>query len=109
MYLGLDLGTSEIKAVVIDDRGQILASEGEPLTVQRPHPLWSEQNPTDWWQATQRVMARLRHKIPQRWGKFSPLVYLAKCTAQSCSTEKTASYARPFYGMMPAAPRSVRN
>lgn len=70
MYLGLDLGTSEIKAVVIDDRGQILASEGEPLTVQRPHPLWSEQNPTDWWQATQRVMARLRHKIPQRWGEI---------------------------------------
>ena len=70
MYLGLDLGTSEIKAMVIDDRGQILASEGEPLTVQRPHPLWSEQNPTDWWQATQRVIGRLRHKIPQRWGEI---------------------------------------
>ncbi|CND74179.1 xylulokinase [Yersinia kristensenii] len=70
MYLGLDLGTSEIKAMVIDDHGQILASEGEPLTVQRPHPLWSEQNPTDWWQATQRVIGRLRHKIPQRWGEI---------------------------------------
>ncbi|MDA5498258.1 xylulokinase [Yersinia aleksiciae] len=70
MYLGLDLGTSEIKAMVIDERGQILASEGEPLTVQRPHPLWSEQNPADWWQATQRVIGRLRHKIPQRWGEI---------------------------------------
>lgn len=68
MYLGIDLGTSEIKAMVIDEQGQILACEGEPLTVQRPHPLWSEQDPADWWQATQRVINRLRHTLPQRWG-----------------------------------------
>lgn len=84
MYLGLDLGTSEIKAMVIDECGQIVASEGEPLTVQRPHPLWSEQNPTDWWQATQRVIGRLRHKIPQRWGRSSLLVFPVKCMAQYC-------------------------
>lgn len=67
MYLGLDLGTSEIKAVVIDDQGVILASEGEALTVQRPHPHWSEQDPAHWWQATQKVMARLRNKLASRW------------------------------------------
>src|SRR5471030_96391 len=67
MYLGLDLGTSEIKAVVINEEGTLLASVGEPLDVSRPHPHWVEQNPEDWWQATQRVIARLRTRLPQQW------------------------------------------
>ena len=70
MYLGLDLGTSEIKAVVIDANGQLLASAGEPLEVSRPHPHWAEQNPDDWWQATQRAVGRLRQKLPQRWAEI---------------------------------------
>ncbi|CAI2457077.1 Xylulose kinase [Serratia ficaria] len=67
MYLGIDLGTSEIKAMVVDELGTPLASAGETLEVQRPHPLWAEQNPADWWRATQSAIARLRAKIPQRW------------------------------------------
>jgi len=67
MYLGLDLGTSELKAVVIDDQGTLLASTGESLEVSRPQPHWSEQNPEEWWQATQRAVARLRQKLPQQW------------------------------------------
>ena len=67
MYLGLDAGTSEIKGVVIDEKGNLLASAGEPLTVQRPHPHWSEQDPAQWWQATQQVISRLRQKTGERW------------------------------------------
>lgn len=67
MYLGLDLGTSEIKAVVIDSEGKWLASAGEPLEVSRQQPQWAEQNPDDWWQTTHRVIARLRQKLPQQW------------------------------------------
>lgn len=67
MYLGLDAGTSEIKGVVIDEAGHLIASAGEPLTVQRPHPHWSEQDPAQWWQATQQVISRLRQKVGERW------------------------------------------
>jgi len=67
MYLGLDLGTSEIKAVVIDEQGKLLASAGEPLEVSRPHPHWSEQDPADWWQATHLAISRLHSKLPQQW------------------------------------------
>ncbi len=67
MYLGLDLGTSEIKAVIIDDAGTLVASEGEPLTVQRPHPQWSEQDPAQWWAATNRAVARLRARHADIW------------------------------------------
>ncbi|WP_025119109.1 MULTISPECIES: xylulokinase [unclassified Serratia (in: enterobacteria)] len=73
MYLGLDLGTSEIKAVVIDDNGTLIASAGEPLEVQRPHPHWAEQDPADWWRATQAVVSRLRAKIPQQWSHIRSL------------------------------------
>ncbi len=67
MYLGLDLGTSEIKVVIIDDAGTLVASEGEPLTVQRPHPQWSEQDPEQWWTATNRAIARLRARHQDLW------------------------------------------
>ena len=67
MYLGIDLGTSELKAVLLDDRNQVAALAGEPLTVQRAQPLWSEQDPDDWWMALERVVARLRHENPAAW------------------------------------------
>jgi xylulokinase len=54
--LGIDLGTSGVKLALIehDDRGgeRVLASESQPLTVQRPHAGWSEQDPESWWKAT---------------------------------------------------------
>jgi xylulokinase len=50
-YLGIDLGTSELKALLLDNHGQIVASATAPLAVSRPAPLQSEQNPEDWWHA----------------------------------------------------------
>jgi xylulokinase len=60
MYLGIDLGTSELKVLLLDAQHRIRATVGEPLTLQRPQPLWSEQHPADWWAATGRALARLR-------------------------------------------------
>jgi len=64
MYLGLDLGTSELKALLLADDHRIVAMAGAPLTVQRPHPLWSEQSPAQWWSALEQVMAALRTSHP---------------------------------------------
>jgi len=64
MYLGIDLGTSGLKLLLLDDRHHIVASLGEPLTVARPHPLWSEQDPSDWWTALDTSMQRLRAAQP---------------------------------------------
>jgi xylulokinase len=52
MFLGIDIGTSGVKAVVLDDHGAVVAQGTAALTVQRPHPLWSEQEPEAWWTAT---------------------------------------------------------
>jgi xylulokinase len=59
MYLGIDVGTSSVKAVLIDEAQHILASESEPLTVERPHPTWSEQDPESWIAATSKVLDAL--------------------------------------------------
>lgn len=48
MFLGLDLGTSGLKGVVIDDDQRIVAEATAPLMVSRPHDGWSEQSPADW-------------------------------------------------------------
>lgn len=52
MYLGIDIGTSGVKAVLVDDDQNIVDQATAPLTVSRPKPLWSEQSPADWWAAT---------------------------------------------------------
>ena len=59
MYIGIDLGTSGVKALLLDENNVVLASHTEKLTVSRPHPLWSEQDPQAWWQATDRAMLAL--------------------------------------------------
>lgn len=52
MYLGIDLGTSSVKLVLMNEEQEIIAQNSQPLTVSQPEPLWSEQQPEDWWQAT---------------------------------------------------------
>ncbi|MCE0844603.1 xylulokinase [Buttiauxella sp. A2-C1_F] len=59
MYIGIDLGTSGVKAILLNEQGDVLASQTETLKVSRPHPLWSEQDPEHWWQATDRAMKAL--------------------------------------------------
>ncbi len=51
MYLGIDIGTSSVKTVLIDDDQTLRASATEILDVSRPQSGWSEQDPEDWWRA----------------------------------------------------------
>ncbi len=51
-FLGLDVGTSGVKAILIDLDGNAIADASAPLSVSRLRDGWSEQNPSDWWQAT---------------------------------------------------------
>ncbi|QJW58289.1 Xylulose kinase [Serratia plymuthica] len=67
MYIGIDLGTSGVKIILLGEQGQLLASQSEALPISRPHPLWSEQAPQDWWHATDRAMLALgkQHSLQQ--------------------------------------------
>ncbi|MHB1111557.1 MAG: xylulokinase [Devosia sp.] len=65
-YLGIDIGTSGVKAFLIDGAGKPLgeanARAAEPV---RPHPGWSEQNPEDWWTATLEAVDKLAKARPK--------------------------------------------
>jgi len=59
VLIGLDVGTTGVKGVAIEEDGTVaaVAAEAYPLSV--PQPGWAEQDPNDWWRASQRVLARL--------------------------------------------------
>jgi xylulokinase len=64
MYLGLDLGTSGVKAMLMDGDQKIIGSGHGVLDVSRPHSGWSEQAPADWIRATEEAIAELRKAHP---------------------------------------------
>jgi len=59
MYLGLDLGTSGLKGVLMDDAQNVLAEATAPLSVNRPADGWAEQSPADWIGAAETVLGQL--------------------------------------------------
>ena len=64
MFLGIDIGTSSVKAVLTDADGAVAASASRPCTVSRPHPLWSEQEPEDWVAAAVAAVDELAERQP---------------------------------------------
>ena len=54
--IGIDVGTTGVKVVAVDDGGEILARAEQGYPLSTPHPGWSEQDPADWWAATERAL-----------------------------------------------------
>ena len=63
MYLGIDIGTSAVKAVIADENGAVVGESRVSLSISRPHPLWSEQDPTEWWSATNTAVTLLDRNL----------------------------------------------
>lgn len=60
MFVGLDLGTSGVKVLLIDENQHVVASADEGQGVARVHPGWSEQDPADWIQTTDQALYKLK-------------------------------------------------
>ncbi len=58
-YIGIDLGTSGVKLLLIESNGRILAEHSEGYPIYHPFPEWSEQNPEDWWAAVKKGLKEL--------------------------------------------------
>jgi xylulokinase len=67
-FLGLDIGTSSVKALLIDADQRVAAEASAPLSVSRPHPLWSEQDPADWVEGVEAAVAAIRRYAPAEFG-----------------------------------------
>lgn len=61
-YIGIDVGTTGIKALVVDEFGKILDDFNVPLKVHTPKPAWSEQNPKDWWDGVSQILKDVSEK-----------------------------------------------
>ena len=59
MFLGIDIGTSSVKAILADQDEKVVAQASAPLQIDRPQPFYSEQDPEAWWQATVNAVGSL--------------------------------------------------
>jgi xylulokinase len=66
-FIGIDIGTSAVKAVLVDADQVVIATYEVPLTWQSPYPGWSEQDPDAWWAATLQALAGLKTESGNAW------------------------------------------
>ncbi|CAN7609755.1 xylulokinase [Bradyrhizobium sp. LjRoot220] len=66
MYLGIDVGTSGVKAVLVNEAGAVVATASRGLTLSHPAPLWSEQDPDAWVAATVAAVDNLAAAHPHQ-------------------------------------------
>lgn len=71
--LGLDIGTSAVKAVLVGEDENVVAEASAPLATTQPKSGWSEQNPDDWLTATEIVLASLKGSAPVAFGDIRAL------------------------------------
>lgn len=109
MYLGIDLGTSEVKALVIDENNGVVATHSAPLTIQRPKPHWSEQSPEAWWEATEYLIATLREKCGHHWQAIKAIGLSGQMHGAVLLDAAGEPCVRPSCGMTPAARRSAQS
>ena len=70
-FLGLDIGTSSVKVLLVDAGQRVVAEASAPLSVSRPHPLWSEQDPSDWVEGVEAAVAAIRRHAPAEFAGLS--------------------------------------
>ena len=69
MYLGIDLGTSGVKLLLLDEAQTVIATADAAVPQYRPQPTWSEQHPADWMAAVESAVAQLRTQVPAAWAQ----------------------------------------
>ncbi|RLJ36672.1 xylulokinase [Acidovorax sp. 106] len=69
MYLGIDLGTSGVKLLLLDEAHTVIATADAAVRQYRPQPTWSEQHPADWLVAVETAVAQLRAQMPIAWAQ----------------------------------------
>ena len=92
-YIGIDLGTSAVKLLMMDDSGKVVKIVSKDYPLYFPHPGWSEQNPEDWWNRTVEGLQELTDSVDQALiagisfgGQMHGLVRIRLFVQQSCGT-----------------------
>lgn len=73
--IGLDIGTSAVKGILIDEKGNLEGEASSPYSVSNPKAGWSEQDPEDWWQATLEVLKELQSIASNKSGDLAAISF----------------------------------
>ena len=92
MFLGVDVGTSGVKAILVAEDGEVAASATAPLSLDTPQPGWAEQDPEAWWAAAR---AAIRDVLAQRAGSRVAAVGISGQMHSSVFLDKRAAVIRP--------------
>ena len=65
VFLGIDVGTSAVKALLVDEQQRVVGQAEQALSISRPRPLWSQQDPEEWWNAVVQAALTLRQAAPR--------------------------------------------
>ncbi|MDI3482018.1 MAG: xylulokinase [Tepidanaerobacteraceae bacterium] len=69
-YLGIDLGTSSVKIILMDETGKVMANLSKDYPIYYPQKNWAEQNPEDWWNSTKEGIREIITKIGTKAGEI---------------------------------------
>jgi len=92
VYLGLDVGTSGVKAILVAASGNVIAAATTPLTLSTPRPGWAEQHPDDWWSAT---VQSIRGVLAQRPELHVAAIGISGQMHSSVFLDRAGSVVRP--------------
>jgi xylulokinase len=87
-FLGADIGTTNVKAILVDGRQRIVAAATAPLVTLRPRTGWSEQDPRTWWSAFVSACSRLSRQAPKQWREVASIGLTGQMHACLCLDEK---------------------
>ncbi|KAI1695642.1 xylulose kinase [Ditylenchus destructor] len=109
MYLGLDLGTSGVKALLIDGEQKLIGSAHGELDVSRPHPGWSEQDPAQWIKACEAAIDGLRAAHPKEFAAVAGIGLSGQMHGATLLGENDQVLRPAFSGMTHAAIKRLPN
>jgi xylulokinase len=87
-YLGVDIGTTNVKALLVNGRQRIIAQGSEPVPTLRRRAGWSEQHPKSWWSAFTKIGTALRRQAPRQWADVAAIGLTGQMHACLCLDER---------------------
>lgn len=96
--LGIDIGTSSTKIMLLDEYTGVVGVESENYDVDIPEAGYAQQNPEVWWQAVCRCLLRLRDQYPQSYENAAAIGFSGQMHGLVVTDEKEIRYVRQFSG-----------
>jgi xylulokinase len=87
-YLGVDIGTTNVKALLVNGRQRIIAQGVESVPTLRRRAGWSEQHPKGWWSALTKICFALRRQAPRQWADVAAIGLTGQMHACLCLDER---------------------